>query len=224
MEIKIDVMALDVLTPYQKNVRKHTDKQIDQIAASMRNFGFTVPILQSENIIIAGHGRYEAAKRIYASGEKIKLANGDVLPIGKIPAIDCSKWTEKQRRAYALADNRLNELSDWDNELLAEELSFLDDDIFDFDSIGFSLPEIDDILGEPEDAINPEDEWQNMPEFVQDDKQPKRTIKVHFETEADVQAFAKCVGQQITDRTKYIWFPYQEKNSLKDKRYISNAA
>ena len=218
------MMALDVLTPYQKNVRKHTDKQIDQIAASMRNFGFTVPILQSENIIIAGHGRYEAAKRIYASGVKIKLANGDVLPIGKIPAIDCSKWTEKQRRAYALADNRLNELSDWDNELLAEELSFLDDDIFNFDSIGFSLPEIDDILGEPEDAINPDDEWQNMPEFVQDDKQPKRTIKVHFETEADVQAFAKCVGQQITDRTKYIWFPYQEKNSLKDKRYISNAA
>lgn len=222
MEIKIKVVALNTLTPYEKNARKHSDSQINQIMASMQEFGFTVPLLESGGIIVAGHGRYEAAKRLYAAGETIKLTDGQKLPSGAVPVIDCSNWTDKQRRAYTLADNRLSEIAEWDNELLYEELSFLEEESFNPSEIGFSLTDLDSILGAPKEVDEPETEWQGMPEFVQNDEMPKRTLKVHFDHEKDVQTFAKCVGQKITDKTKFIWFPFKEKSVLKSRRYISD--
>ena len=99
------------LKPYARNARTHNPKQIQQIAASIREFGFTVPVLiDAESTIIAGHARVEAAKR---------------LGMECVPVIQIDHLTQAQRRAYIIADNRLAELAGWDEELLAVELKFL---------------------------------------------------------------------------------------------------
>lgn len=222
MEIQIKVKTLNEIEPYQNNSRKHSDEQIKQIASSIREFGFTMPLLVSDGVIIAGHARYEAAKYIYQTGDRISLTNGTTLPDASIPVIDCSKWTDAQRRAYVLADNRLSEKSEWDKDILTTELSFLEKANFDLYSVGFDLVELDAVLGAPDDINDPAEEWDDMPEFVQNDEMPKRTIKVHFDNENDVQLFAKSVGQQITDKTKYIWFPFKEKQNLQGRRYVTD--
>lgn len=113
------------LTPYEKNARVHTDEQVDQIAASIKEFGFLNPILiDKDGNIIAGHGRVMAAER---------------LGMEDVPALYIEGLTEAQRRAYILADNRLTELGGWDVATLKEELQALDLDGFDIELTGFSL-------------------------------------------------------------------------------------
>ncbi|MCZ6772727.1 MAG: site-specific DNA-methyltransferase [Proteobacteria bacterium] len=119
------------LKPYARNARTHNPKQIQQIAASIREFGFTVPVLiDAESTIIAGHARVEAAKR---------------LGMECVPVIQIDHLTQAQKRAYIIADNRLAELAGWDEELLAVEFKFLTEiDIeFDVGITGFETAEID---------------------------------------------------------------------------------
>src|SRR5690606_27762900 len=114
--------------------------QVAQIVASIREFGFTQPILadlDDDGMIVAGHGRRLAVLELIAADEPIKLPNGRLLPKGMVPVIDCAGWTEKQRRAYTLADNQLALTSGWDDELLALEISFLSDEGFDLALTGF---------------------------------------------------------------------------------------
>ena len=124
-----------VLTPYPRNARTHSKRQIRQIADSIKAFGFTNPILTDANgRIIAGHGRVEAAK---------------LLRIKEVPTIRLENLTEDQVRAYILADNRLAELAGWDNSILAIELQHLINlDDLDVAVTGFDVPQIDMILGE----------------------------------------------------------------------------
>ena len=124
-----------VLTPYPRNARTHSKRQIRQIADSIKAFGFTNPILTDANgRIIAGHGRVEAAK---------------LLRIKEVPTIRLENLTEDQVRAYILADNRLAELAGWDNSILAIELQHLINlDDLDVAVTGFDVPEVDMILGE----------------------------------------------------------------------------
>ena len=116
------------LIPYVNNARTHSDEQVIQIAASIKEFGFTNPVLiDGENGIIAGHGRLMAAKK---------------LGLEEVPTIELSHLSEAQRKAYILADNKLALNSGWDNDLLAiefAELKLLD---FDLDLTGFSSEEI----------------------------------------------------------------------------------
>ena len=123
-----------VLTPYPRNARTHSKRQIRQIADSIKAFGFTNPILTDANgRIIAGHGRVEAAK---------------LLRIKEVPTIRLENLTEDQVRAYILADNRLAELAGWDNSILAIELQHLINlDDLDVAVVGFDVPQIDMILG-----------------------------------------------------------------------------
>jgi DNA modification methylase len=124
-----------VLTPYPRNARTHSKRQIRQIADSIKAFGFTNPILTDANgRIIAGHGRVEAAK---------------LLRIKEVPTIRLENLTEDQIRAYILADNRLAELAGWDNSILAIELQHLINlDDLDVAVTGFDVPQIDMILEE----------------------------------------------------------------------------
>jgi DNA modification methylase len=128
-----------------RNARRHSDRQIAQIAASIQNFGFLVPILaDEENTLIAGHGRLSAAEQI---------------GITDVPVVRINHLSEAQKRAYALADNRLAELSDWDPELLKleiEELSALELP-FDLEITGFDTVELDRILGSVAPAHDPAD-------------------------------------------------------------------
>lgn len=143
------------LVPNPANARTHPEAQVMQIVASIREFGFTNPLLvdmAAGGIIVAGHGRQLAVLRMAEAGEAIRLPNGKVLPAGMVPAIDCAGWSQAQRRAYTLADNALAESSGWDDALLNVELTFLDDAGFDLPLIGFSDAELDRLL-----ALGPDD-------------------------------------------------------------------
>lgn len=130
------------------NARTHSKKQIRQIADSIKIFGFTNPVLIDENnLILAGHGRVEAAK---------------LLGLATVPCRLLSSMTEEQKRAYVLADNKLALNAGWDEELLAKELSELQNLTIDFDLdvTGFSIPEIDGLIEglEPQEPGDPADD------------------------------------------------------------------
>ena len=102
----IEYLATSQLSPYPRNSRTHSKKQIRQIADSIRQFGFTNPLLiDSQNVILAGHGRLAAAKHAWAR---------------QVPCVRLEGMTTEQKRAYVLADNKLALNAGWDEELLAE--------------------------------------------------------------------------------------------------------
>ena len=145
----IEHIPVASLRPYSGNARTHSRKQIRQIADSIRQFGFTNPVLVGENgEIIAGHGRVEAAK---------------LLGLEKVPTVRLAHLNAAQRRAYVLADNKLALNAGWDRKLLAIELQGLIDIDFDVELTGFSSTEIDLVLegageGSPNDPTDVEDE------------------------------------------------------------------
>jgi len=127
------------LVPYSRNARTHSPQQIRKIAESIKNFGFTTPVLiDRTNTIIAGHGRVAAAK---------------LLGMDHVPTIRLEKLSQEQIRAYAIADNRLAENAGWDKSILAIELQNLltIDGDFDITITGWEIPEIDLILEEARD-------------------------------------------------------------------------
>ena len=126
--LKIIYKKTDDLIPYINNARTHDDAQITQIAASIKEFSFSNPVLiDGENGIIAGHGRVMAAKK---------------LGLDEIPTIELKHLTKTQKKAYILADNRLALNSGWDNDLLALELGELSDDGFELSLLGFDDTEL----------------------------------------------------------------------------------
>lgn len=122
--MKIEHLALDALIPYARNSRTHSDEQIAQVAASIREFGFTNPVLiDGSGGIIAGHGRVMAARH---------------LGLDKVPCIRLAHLSEAQKRAYVIADNKLALNSGWDENMLAAEIDFLLDAEIDLFSVGFA--------------------------------------------------------------------------------------
>lgn len=139
------------LIPYVNNARTHSEQQVLQIAASIKEFGFNSPVLvDGENGIIAGHGRVMAAKK---------------LGLDEVPTIELKHLTKTQKKAYILADNRLALNSGWDNDLLALELGELSDDGFDLSLLGFDDTELS-LLDEPEttEGLTDEDAVPDVPE------------------------------------------------------------
>ena len=129
--LEIKYVAVDDLIPYINNSRIHSDKQISQIAASIKEFGWTNPlIVDGDNGLIAGHGRLEAAKKL-----KVK----------EVPVIELKDLSEAQKRAYVIADNRLTENSAWDVGLLDVELQALRDNDFDLSLTGFDAQSLDEL-------------------------------------------------------------------------------
>lgn len=134
---KIDV-SLEDLKPYAKNSRTHNSEQIRQIMDSIREFGFTNPLLVNENMeIIAGHGRLEAVKQLNRTSEK---------PIEKLPCMVIEGLSEAQHKALVIADNRIALNAGWDYDTLQSELEDLDSMGFDMDLLGFDTKELDNIL------------------------------------------------------------------------------
>lgn len=152
VDISKDVLAaefkpIDELIPYARNARTHSDAQVDQIAASIVEFGFTNPVLADDKGIVAGHGRVMGARKVYASGQVIKLPNGVAIPPGTVPVLNCAGWSEAKRKAYILADNQLALNAGWDKNLLALEFADLAALDFNFDVMGFDKAFIDDVNG-----------------------------------------------------------------------------
>lgn len=129
---KIVKKRVKQLKKYERNARTHSAAQIEQIRASMREWGFTIPILIDENDqIIAGHGRLEAAI---------------LEEIERVPCLVAVGWTEEQKRAYVIADNKLAQNAGWDSDLLRSELSTLEELGFQMDLIGFSDQELGELV------------------------------------------------------------------------------
>lgn len=123
MANRIELWPVDRLRPYERNARTHGDAQLAQLAASIQEFGFTAPILvDSEDGILAGHGRLAAAR---------------LVGMEQVPVVVLDHLTPEQRRTYVLADNKLAENAGWDEERLAAELGELLEADFDLSVLGF---------------------------------------------------------------------------------------
>ena len=160
--LKIVQKPVDKLIPYINNSRTHSDEQVAQIAASIKEFGWTNPILvDGENGIIAGHGRLMAARK---------------LGYTEVPTIELKDLTETQRKAYIIADNRLALNAGWDNEMLRLELAEIGDLGFDLELTGFSAEEITELQFD-------DDAEAEMPELKDGDKEPfqQKTFTLHDE-------------------------------------------
>ena len=128
MAQKIELWDLARLKPYEKNAREHSPEQVAQIAASIVEFGFLNPILVDSNDgIVAGHGRLSAAKE---------------LALGVVPVVVLDHLTENQKKAYILVDNKLAENATWNEDLLAEEIIKLNLQDFDLNILGWSDEEL----------------------------------------------------------------------------------
>jgi len=153
--LKVENIAIGHIRPYAKNAKEHPEKQIQQIAASIEEYGFTNPIIIDETReIIAGHGRYLAAQ---------------LLKLSEVPTIMLSHLSDMQKRGYRLADNKIAENGGWSTEILKlelEEIQIMAD--FDIQNTGFSTLEVDILLNEkPTKAVN---EKENAVPFVPDDE------------------------------------------------------
>lgn len=153
----VELRPMETLVRYARNARTHSDSQVGQIVGSIAEWGWTNPVLVDGDNVVAGHGRLLAAERIYAAGKTIRLPNGSELPVGTVPVLDCAGWTEAQRRAYILADNRLPLNAGWDYEMLAVELDELRDLDFNLGSLGFEQQELNDLIGTPNPPPGPGD-------------------------------------------------------------------
>ena len=141
--MKIEYKDINDLIPYVNNTRTHSEEQINQIASSIKEFGFTNPVLIDEQGgIIAGHGRIMGAKK---------------LNMLEVPTIVLSNLSEAQKKAYIIADNKISLNAGWDEDLLKLELMSLDEMGFDYSNLGFDFDfDIEDISEENE--INLKDE------------------------------------------------------------------
>lgn len=130
--MQIETLAVDKLIPYARNSRTHSDAQVAQIAASIREFGFTNPVLiDADGGIIAGHGRVMGARQ---------------LGLAEVPCIRLGHLSPEQKRAYVIADNKLALNAGWDDAMLALELRELMDGGYDVGLTGFDLGDIDELL------------------------------------------------------------------------------
>lgn len=203
---KIEYLKVDDLIPYARNARTHSDAQVAQIAGSIREFGFTAPVLIDANgTIVAGHGRVMAARK---------------LEMTEVPCIRLGHLTPLQAKAYVLADNKLALNAGWDDEMLKVELEDFKTENFDLSLLGFAEQELSQIFLEIQKGeTDANKEWEGMPEFEGVDE-AFRKIVVSFEKAEDVAAFYKLIGHDYGDKAKSIWYPHRERRDIKSQAWV----
>jgi ParB family chromosome partitioning protein len=166
--MKVEDLALDSLIPYARNPRKN-DGAVDKVAASIKEFGWRSPIVVDEEmVILAGHTRYKAAKKLGLTEAPVHIAEG---------------LTDAQKKAYRIADNRVAEEAEWDSELLRIELADIESLNFGLELTGLNLDEITALnFGDESDALD------DMPSLPDGDKEPfqQKTFTLHDEQAAIV--------------------------------------
>ena len=166
--IQIKEKLVSELIPYVKNSRTHSDEQVAQIAASIKEFGWTNPILiDGENGIIAGHGRLMAARK---------------LKYDKVPTIELKDLTETQKKAYIIADNRLALNAGWDDEILKIEIADLLAGGFTLSVLGFDTDELQKLLNVPDFEPATQDDQSKL-----DELEPKWIACPHCGKEFDAR-------------------------------------
>lgn len=161
--MNIEIVSIDKIIPYINNPRKNTDTAIIKVASSIKEFGWQQPIVvDTENVIVVGHTRYLAAKK---------------LELEKIPVVIASELTSAQIKAYRIADNRIAEESEWDGDLLSVEIEGLSYEDIDLSVIGFENKELERILsGESNAKIG-----------SRTDLEDKFKLTIDFSSEEDCQ-------------------------------------
>ena len=176
--MQIEQLALDALIPYARNSRTHSDEQVAQVAASIREFGFTNPVLiDGEGGIIAGHGRVLAARK---------------LGLADVPCIRLAHLSDAQKRAYIIADNKLAINAGWDEDMLSLELLDLRDADYALPITGFYADELEQIFSAFD--VSP---LGSMPEMPSGDRQPFQqvTFTLHDSQAEQVQSALKVAGK-----------------------------
>ena len=161
------------LIPYARNSRTHSDEQVGQIAASIKEWGWTVPVLiDEEGGLLAGHGRVLAAQR---------------LGIDEIPTMTAKGWTEAQKKAYVIADNKLALNAGWDSDILKIEMQDIDSLGFNLELTGFGVEEMASLFDEP-----PEEK----PLPQEQDLKPTFEVAVECKNEADQESVFNMLNEK----------------------------
>ena len=206
---KVSWRDVKSLSPYANNARIHPAEQIEQIANSIKQFGFNSPILiDGDGGVIAGHGRLAAAQS---------------LGMKTVPVVVLAHLSQEEKRAYILADNRIGENAGWDDGLLNIELKALQIDDVALDALGFTDADLTRLLTLEDEPTDPENEWRGMPEFEQETAMGFRTIMVHFVDQEALDKFAEQVGREIPPKATFMWFPKQVPVSTVDREWMSES-
>lgn len=214
--IAVEYRKVEALIPYARNAKQHTDAQVAQIAASIREFGWGAPILvDGKNNVIAGHGRLLAARK---------------LGMDEVPVVPMSHLTDTQRRALILADNKIGENASWDDELLGLELTELRELGFNLDLTGFSPEEWDALINgdEAKAGLTDDDAVPEVPETPVSKTGDVWVLGEHKLLCGDAtkaQDYAALLGDELVDMT-FTDPPYNVNyaNSAKDKLRGKNRA
>lgn len=197
------------LIPYAMNSRTHNEQQVGQIAASIKAFGFTNPVLlDGDNGIIAGHGRVMAAQK---------------LNLDQVPTIELSHFDENQKRAYVITDNKLALNAGWDSEFLASEIQTLEFEEFDLSLLGFTVEDLARLADDQDLAkiqamadVADEDDLDDIDESDKADKPkqelyPLSVMLDHDQREVVFAALKKAKrDKQLENSSQAIWFICKE--------------
>ena len=189
--LEIIYKNIDDLIPYVNNTRTHSEEQVNQIASSIKEFGFTNPVLIDEQGgLIAGHGRVMGAKK---------------LGFKEVPTIALNNLTEAQKKAYIIADNKLALNAGWDEELLKLEIEALQDMDFNIDLLGFSDDELKDFdLGIEDEMIinddNPYSQKVEIPTYEPDGEKP--SFSEMYEDEKVLKLIDKIENSSVDNEIK----------------------
>tara|TARA_R100000664_G_scaffold34236_1_gene55481 strand:- start:7769 stop:8410 length:642 start_codon:yes stop_codon:yes gene_type:complete len=205
--VNIEHIDIKKISNDPANVRRHDDKNLSAIKASLRRFGQQKPIvIDGKGVVVAGNGTLEAA--VALGWTKIQAVRTELVG--------------SEATAYAIADNRTAELADWDHEALVQQLGALNTEDFALvDAAGFDKEELELMLDQFDGEATENDpfqEWVGMPEF-HNDKHVVRKIVVNFATHDDVDAFFELIDQECTEKTKSIYYPYKPKGDWVSKRF-----
>lgn len=189
-----EYVSISKLIPWDDNPREN-EHAIDDVAKSIKRFGFAAPIIAraADGMVIAGHTRLLAAKKIGLKYVPVRYMDLDL----------------NDAQLLALADNKIGEISDWDYLKLKEVIQSLKEE--NLSGLGWSDNELQNLLLDIKVGINNADEeWIDMPEYINEDMTSERKIIIHFKSDQDVQGFAFLIGQKITEKTKSLWHPVNE--------------
>ena len=186
MEYRVEFIPVEDLVPYEQNVKKHDEKQVDLIAESIRQFGFRQNLVIDENnVVVVGHGRLLAAKK---------------LGLDVVPCVRVDDLTEEQIRALRIADNKITEKAEWDNDALGKELKAIADDI-NMTDFGFGDFELTILMGDFTPQPYDKEETKEYDDKSDDFLLKKRVIITY--SDAEEEAVKELLGLESIEKVVY---------------------
>jgi hypothetical protein len=200
-------ISVDKLKEHPRNYRVHTDAQLEQIMQSIRDHGiYKNIVIANDDTILAGHGVVRAAKQLGLQ----------TVPVKKLRIGPQDPFSLK----LLVGDNEISHLAEDDKTILASLLKQIKEEnvLLGSGHDDFTLSNLL-FLTENNAPLDAKGEWKGMPEYENQNKMSWRHIVMHFDRQEDLDAFAQMIGQDVTDKTSYLWFPKKERLDTESKRY-----